>query len=149
MNKRHTIVIVGCGRLGARLANKLSREGSYIIVIDSSPAAFSSLSADFSGFRIEGDATRLSVLREARLDKADFVVAMSRDDNVNLMIAQVARTVFQVPRVLVRVIDPDREELAAQYVRLGIETICPTQVAAERFLQAIDEAVVSAQGGLA
>ena len=146
MSSRFHIVIVGCGRLGARLANRLSRQGHYVIVIDSSAEAFSALSADFSGFRIEGDASRLGILREAKLGQADLVVVMSRDDNVNLMVAQVAKLVFEVANVLVRVIDPDREELAAHYHRLGIRTLCPTQVAAERFLLAIDEMAVGEQG---
>ena len=125
------IVIVGCGRLGSRLANQLSRVGHSVVVIDKNEATFADLSPDFSGFRVEGDATQMVVLKEAKLKKADVFFATTHDDNVNLMAAQVARKMFDVPHVLARVFDPRREEV---FARLGIETICPTSVAAEMFL---------------
>ena len=61
------IVIIGCGRLGSHLANQLSRVGHSVVVIDKDEAAFKELSPDFSGFRIEGDATQIGVLNEAKL----------------------------------------------------------------------------------
>jgi trk system potassium uptake protein TrkA len=125
------IVIVGCGRLGSHLASRLSHVGHAVVVIDANEATFNDLTADFSGFRVEGDATQMAVLQEAKLNKADVLFATTHEDNVNLMVAQVARKVFHVPHVLARVFDPRREEIFAQ---LGIETICPTSVAAEMFL---------------
>lgn len=127
------IVIVGCGRLGSNLANQLSHAGHGVVVIDIDEEAFDHLSAAYSGFRVEGDAVELAVLKQAKLDKADLLIATSQDDNVNLMVAQVARAVFSVPRVLVRVFEPKREAI---YRRLGVETICPTSVAADLFLKA-------------
>jgi trk system potassium uptake protein TrkA len=134
MKNNRYIVIVGCGRLGSHLANQLSREGHSVVVIDTDEATFNDLSPDFSGFRVEGDAAHMAVLKEAKLKKADVLIATTHEDNVNLMVAQVARKVFGVPNVLARVFDPKREEV---YARLGIETICPTSVAAEMFLRAV------------
>jgi trk system potassium uptake protein TrkA len=128
------IVIVGCGRLGSDLANRLSRIGHSVVVIDKDEATFQGLSSDFSGFRITGDATELAVLKEAKLRNADVFFATTHGDNVNLMVAQVARKMFDVPHVLARVFDPRREQV---YNELGIETICPTSVAAEMFLMAV------------
>jgi len=128
------IVIVGCGRLGADLANRLSRDGHAVVVIDRDEATFGALSADFSGFRVEGDATQMAVLKEAKLKKADILIATTHEDNVNLMVAQVAREILCVPHVLARVFDPRREQV---YAQLGIETICPTSVAADMFLRAV------------
>jgi trk/ktr system potassium uptake protein len=128
------IVIVGCGRLGSHLANQLSRVGHSVVVIDAEEATFNDLSSDFSGFRVQGDATQMAVLREAKLKRADVLFASTHDDNVNLMVAQVARKVFQVPHVLARVFDPRRQQV---FDRLGIETICPTSVAAEMFLLSV------------
>jgi trk system potassium uptake protein TrkA len=125
------IVIVGCGRLGSHLANRLSHVGHSVVVIDTDEATFNDLSPDFSGFRVQGDATQIAVLKEAKLKKADVFFAVTHEDNVNLMVAQVARKVCDVPQVLARVFDPRREQVFAQ---LGIETICPTSVAAEMFL---------------
>jgi len=124
------IVIVGCGRLGSQLANQLSRIGHAIVVIDRNEESFNGLSPDFSGFRIEGDATQQAVLKEAKLMRADICFATTPDDNVNLMVAQIAGKVFGVPQVLARVFDPRREQV---FQRLGVETICPTSVAAEMF----------------
>jgi len=134
MKNNRYIVIVGCGRLGSHLANQLSRDGHSVVVIDRAEATFSDLSADFSGFRIAGDATQMAVLQEARLKKADVLIATTHEDNVNLLVAQVARKVFNVPLVLARVFDPKREEV---YAQLGIDTICPTSVAAAIFLKAV------------
>jgi len=125
------VVIVGCGRLGAYVASHLSRAGHSVVVIDRNEAAFDDLSTDFSGFRVEGDATQVAVLKEAKLNRADVLFAATHEDNVNLMVAQVARKVFHVPHVLARVFDPRREEV---FARLEIDTICPTSVAAEMFL---------------
>jgi trk system potassium uptake protein TrkA len=128
------VVIVGCGRLGSHLANQLSHVGHSVVVIDKDDATFNDLSADFSGFRVQGDATQMAVLKEAKLKRADVFFATTHEDNVNLMVAQVARKVFQVPHVLARVFDPRRQQV---FDRLGIETICPTSVAAEMFLLSV------------
>lgn len=125
------IIIVGCGRLGSYLANNLSGAGLSVVVIDKDDSVFNNLSQDFSGFRISADATHLQILKQAKIDKADAFIATTREDNVNLMVAQVARKIYAVPTVLARVFDPKREEV---YTKLGIGTICPTSVAAELFL---------------
>ncbi len=128
------IVIVGCGRLGGALANQLSLSGNEVVVIDGKEKAFEKLSVEFSGFRIQGDATEMSILKEARLDKADCLFATTTSDNINLMVAQVARTVFEIPRVVARVFDPNREAI---YASFGIETISPTKLSADAFLKRV------------
>jgi trk system potassium uptake protein TrkA len=135
MSRNLYVVIVGCGRLGSLLANRLSQIGHSVVVVDHKDAAFENLDPAFSGFRVEGDATELGVLRQARMDKADLVIATTREDNVNLMVVQVAREVFSVPCVLARAFDPRRQEV---YLSLGVTTICPTTVAADLFLLAIE-----------
>lgn len=145
MKPNRYIVIIGCGRLGSHLANQLSRGGDSVVVIDKSEETFRNLSAEFSGFRLEGDATRMSVLREARVNRADILMATTHEDNVNLMAAQVARRIFGVPRVLARVFDPKRE---AVYAQLEIETVCPTALAAGTFLRAVSDGGEADGGGL-
>lgn len=125
------VVVVGCGRLGALLAGLLSEAGSRVVVIDRNESAFAALSAEFSGFRITGDAVEMEVLRAAKLHQADCLLATSEQDNVNLMVAQVARHVFGVSRVLARVYDPQKETV---YREFNIETISPTKLMAETFL---------------
>ncbi|MBN1459602.1 MAG: TrkA family potassium uptake protein [Armatimonadetes bacterium] len=143
MRNSRYIVIVGCGRLGSHLANVLSRDGHSVVIIDRTDTTFQNLSPDFSGFRVEGDATQMAVLKDAKLGQADVLIATTHEDNVNLMVAQAALKVFHVRQVLARVFDPRREEV---YTRLGIETICPTSVAAEMFLQAVGSGTAGLEG---
>ena len=128
------IIIVGCGRLGAYLANKLSSDGHSLVVIDLRDQAFDALSIEYSGFRIAGDATEIAVLRDAKADKADFLIAATREDNVNLMVSQVAQKIFQIPKVMARVFEPKREGV---YRALGIETFCPTSLVGDFFLESM------------
>ncbi len=127
-------IIVGCGRLGAILASQLSRLGGNVVVVDRDEAAFKNLAVDFSGFQVTGDAAELAVLRRAGIEKADCLLATTRQDNVNLMVAQVARTVFGVSKVIARVFDPSRQ---AVYDQFEIDTVCPTLLSADTFLAAL------------
>jgi trk system potassium uptake protein TrkA len=136
MNHDLFAIIVGCGRVGSTLANQLSKKGHQVVVIDRYSSTFKDLSAEFSGFSLEGDATQLSVLRQAKLDKANVFIATTHKDNVNLMVAQIAKKIFSVPTVMARVFDPKRESL---YRSLGIKTICPTCLASEMFLKALGQ----------
>jgi trk system potassium uptake protein len=128
------VVVVGCGRLGSHLANRLSLAGHGVVVVDKDERAFGNLSPDYSGFRVEGDASELAVLKEAKVSQADMLIATTQDDNINLMVAQVAKAEFGVSRVLARIMDPRLEDI---YRGLGVETICPTSIATELFLLSI------------
>jgi trk system potassium uptake protein TrkA len=134
MAERH-IVIVGCGRLGGLLANQLSTQGHSVVVIDRYELAFDELSPNFSGFRIVGDAVEYNVMKLARVEEADYLFAVTMEDNTNLMVAQVARTVFNVPNVVARVYDPARETI---YKGFNIQTISPTQLSAAMFLKMVN-----------
>ncbi len=129
------IIIVGCGRLGGSLANQLSRDGHQIVVIDRREGAFDKLSSDFSGFRILGDASEIDVLRQAHIERATHLFAVTTQDNLNLMVAQIALTLFHVPTVVARVFDPLREQI---YSEFGIETVSPVKLSAEAFLKAVN-----------
>ena len=128
------IIVIGCGRLGSMLASGLSAQGHSVVIIDQDDAAFNALSAEFSGFQVVGDAAELATLYKAKADKADCLLAVTREDNVNLMVAQVGNITFEIPTVLARVFDPDRE---AMYKEFEIETISPTQLSADVFLQTL------------
>ncbi|MDT8444309.1 MAG: TrkA family potassium uptake protein [Desulfuromonadales bacterium] len=129
-----SIVIVGCGRLGAMLASHLSRSGSRVVVIDRDSSSFDLLEAGFSGFRVTGDAVEHDVLREANLAEADLMLAVTQKDTLNLMVAQVAKVLFEVPHVIARVYEPKREIL---YRRLDIETISPTSLTSQELLRRV------------
>jgi trk system potassium uptake protein TrkA len=130
------IVVVGCGRLGSTLASALSQQGDSVVVIDVNEAAFDQLSAEFSGFRIPGDASELAVLREAKVEQTDVVCAVTDKDNLNLFVAQAARELFGVEQVVARLFDPSREPI---FEELGVLTISPTMLAAEAPIGALAE----------
>jgi trk system potassium uptake protein len=128
------IVIIGCGHLGALLANQLSSAGHSVVVVDNDPESFQKLTVEFSGFQLHADATELATLRTAKTERAECLLATTNKDNVNLMVAQTARTLFAVPSVIARVYDPVYEEL---YRTLGVEVISPTQLSARAFMNAL------------
>ncbi len=130
--KSHFIVIVGCGRLGSYLANRFSRQGHNVVVVDSHPDAFDGLSAEYSGFRVEGDASEFAVLNQANIEQADVVIVATNNENINVMVGQVARKLFNVPRVIVRVEEPERRTI---YEQLGLDTVCPASLVGDEILQ--------------
>ncbi|RIE10545.1 TrkA family potassium uptake protein [Candidatus Cryosericum hinesii] len=121
------IIIVGCGRLGAQLATKLSEEGHDVAVVDRNPGNFSRLSDEFNGATVTGVGFDIEVLKSAGIEHADGFAAVTDGDNMNIMAAQVAKTIFKVPMVIARVFDPVKGET---YRALGLETVCPTTSAA-------------------
>jgi trk system potassium uptake protein TrkA len=118
-----TIVIMGCGRVGARIASILDHNGHRVTVIDTDSRAFRRLPADFQGDTIIGTGIDEDVLRSAGIEEASAFIAVTNGDNRNIMAAQVARLVFEVPEVICRIYDPVREDT---YRRLGLTTVCPT-----------------------
>jgi trk system potassium uptake protein TrkA len=126
-DEEYTIVI-GCGRLGANLANTLSDKGGNVLIIDKNNDAFRKLSPSYGGLSIIGDAMDIDILQEAQINKASVVVAVTNSDNANIMVAQIARELFYIQRVIARLYDPDRE---CVYRELGIDTICPAILSAK------------------
>ena len=126
-NENYTI-IAGCSRLGANLANTLSDSGSSIIIIDKNPDAFRKLSPSYGGIVMTGDATEMNVLINAEIKKATTVISVTNKDNTNIMVAQIAKEMFNVERVIARLSDPECE---CVYREFGIDTICPAVLSAK------------------
>jgi trk system potassium uptake protein TrkA len=117
------IVIMGCGRIGSRLANMLDSEGHDVSIIDLNQEAFARLSPTFRGVSIVGTGIDEDVLKRAGIEEADAFVAVTSRDNPNIMASQIAKHIFNVPEVLCRIYDPIREDT---YHVLGLDTVCPT-----------------------
>jgi trk system potassium uptake protein TrkA len=117
------IVIVGCGRVGAVLAEAFDGGGHEVIVVDVSTRAFDRLSDEFRGQAIRGDGTDEDVLLRAGARGADVFLALTEGDNRNVMAAQVAMEKLEVGRSVAKINDPVR---AAAYAELGIATVCRT-----------------------
>ncbi|MBI5300829.1 MAG: TrkA family potassium uptake protein [Chloroflexi bacterium] len=129
------IIIVGCGRLGAHLARRFDHEGQRVTIIDRSTEAFARLGADFGGEKILGTGIDSDILRRAGIELADVFIAVTAGDNTNAMAAEVAKLVFNVPRVIARFNDPVRE---GTYHAIGLmETISPTILASDKIADLI------------
>ena len=129
------ITIMGCGRVGAQLASLLEQDGHEITVLDTNAYSFRRLPPDFSGTALLGNGMDEDALRRAGIEEADVFVAMTQGDNRNVMAAQIAKHIFNVPRVISRIYDPLRQEL---YDTLGIEAFSPTTIFAELVREKIE-----------
>jgi trk system potassium uptake protein len=122
------ILIMGCGRTGAKLAAMLDAEGHQITILDINDYSFRRLPPDFKGTALVGDGTNDETLKKAGIEEADAFVAVTQGDNRNILSAQIARHIFNVPKVLLRIYDPLRREL---YTNLGLEAFSPTIIFAQ------------------
>ena len=117
------IIIIGCGRMGAGLAQTLNLGGHSVTVIDKDPAAFERLGPAFKGQTVVGVGFDRDVLLRAGIERADGLAAVTASDEANAVAARLASQVFRVPRVVARLYDARQAEI---YRRLGLQTISPT-----------------------
>jgi len=119
------VVIIGCGKVGAKFAQVLAEEGNEIVIISNDSKAFRNLPGDFDGVTITGVPIDQDVLKTAGIETADALVAVTEDDNVNIMVCQVAKEIFKVPKVIARIYNPAREHVFHEF---GLDTFCPTDI---------------------
>ena len=122
------VIIMGCGRVGARLAALLDSDGHEVTIIDTDAYSFRRLPATYNGQTLLGNGVDEEVLKKAGIEQADAFIALTQGDNRNIMSTQIAKHIFEVPRVICRIYDPLRQEL---FSTLGLETISPTTVFAQ------------------
>jgi trk system potassium uptake protein TrkA len=130
-------LVIGCGRVGSSLALELDEAGWDVTVIDEREEALSRLGENWAGGFVVGHGMDLQLLREAGIEDADAVVVTTDGDNTNLVIAQGAQKHFEVPTVVVRVLDPARAQF---YATRGLRIVCPTSAAIETLVGAVREA---------
>jgi trk system potassium uptake protein len=122
------IIIMGCGRTGAQLAANLDADGHQVTILDINDYSFRRLPPGFKGTALLGDGTNDETLKKAGIEGADAFVAVTQGDNRNIMASQIAKYIFKVPKVLLRIYDPLRREL---YNNLGLEAFSPTIIFAQ------------------
>ena len=127
-------IVIGCGRVGSDVALQLQRSGWDVTVCDENEDALGRLGESWAGGFVVGHGMDLQLLREAGIESADAVVVTTDGDNTNLVIAQAAQKHFEVPTVVVRVLDPARADF---YAARGMRTICPTQTAISALTAAV------------
>lgn len=125
-------VIVGCGRVGAGLAERLARAGHEVTIVDTNTDAFQRLEPDFPGQAVRADGTEEDVLRRIGADGADLFFALTEGDNRNVLAAQLANETFGVQKVVAKINDPVRAEA---YTALGLATICRTRLLVDALAQ--------------
>jgi trk system potassium uptake protein len=126
------IIIMGCGRVGARLAKMLTEAGHEVTIMDVKSSAFSRLGSDFRGTTILGNGIDQEVLKRAGIERSDAFVAATQGDNRNIMASQIAQHVFGVRRVVTRIYDPLRSDT---FAALGLQAISPTIIGANAFFE--------------
>jgi trk system potassium uptake protein TrkA len=129
------VVIMGCGRVGARLAGLLDIEGHSVTILDIDAYSFRRLPPDFAGTALVGNGIDEESLKKAGIEEADAFAALTQGDNRNIMAAQIAKHIFNVPTVVCRIYDPLRREL---FNSLGIEALSPTTTFAQMLKDKIE-----------
>ena len=122
------VIVVGCGRVGSRLAGMLSDNGANVCVVDIKEDAFSNLGRNFNGSTVQGLGYDEDTLVKAGIEDCDVVAAVTQSDNANLMTTEVASRLYNVPHVIARLYNSDHERA---YMQLGIDYVCGTTLVAE------------------
>jgi len=145
------IVIVGVGRVGSSLARAMLREGHEVSCLDEDPESHARLEVgmeeaweEAGGQFTVGTALEIDALEAAGIERADAFVAATDGDNTNIVIAQIAKRRFNVPKVIARILDPLR---ADWYERQGVHTICPTKVAIDMLEREVRAAAAEQAAG--
>lgn len=128
------IIIVGCGRVGVELATMLSLQGENVVIIDQDSHSFGRLGPGFNGITITGHGFNREILEEAGIKRADALAAVSNEDSANAMTALIAKKIYKVPRVIVRIHDPLR---AHSFGELGLDVLSGTTLVARMFREKI------------
>jgi trk system potassium uptake protein TrkA len=129
------IICIGYGRLGSQVVRLLDTKQHEVVVLDKERSVLERHDRDLHARFIFGNAIDEDVLRQAGAEKADALFALTRDENTNLMAAQVGRVVFKIPRVIAVVYDAPREET---FRAAGIETLPITVAGAEYLVRQIE-----------
>ena len=127
-------IVIGCGRVGSNVALQLHGSGWDVTVVDENEDALGRLGEGWDGNFVVGHGMDLQLLRDAGIEEAEAVVVTTDGDNTNLVIAQAAQKLFEVPTVVVRVLDPARAQF---FATKGLRIVCPTSSAIETLVGAV------------
>ena len=128
------IIIVGCSRVGITMAQALDNEGHNIVVIDRSRESLQKLGRSFSGITLVGNGFAPEILKEAGAERADALLAVTDNDNTNIVSAQVAKKFFKIEKVFARIYDPSRAEI---YQKMGVEVLSATKLVVEKLREMV------------
>lgn len=127
-------LVVGCGRVGSSVARRLDALGWDVAVVDEKEEALGRLGESWRGTFLVGHGMDAKLLEQAGVEGADAVVVSTNGDNTNIVVGQVAKQRFEVPLVVVRILDPIRAQFYAQQ---GMRVVCPTQTAIDQLTDSV------------
>ena len=131
------VIIVGCGRTGSYMAGELIAKQHDVSLIDIHPSAFDKLNKELSIQRVIGTGIDEDVLLRAGIKEADALFALTKGDNTNAMIGQIAKFLYKVPKVIVRMADSQSKEFYEKYI--GLPCYCPPVISALNYLKFLEE----------
>ncbi|HEY3329711.1 MAG TPA: NAD-binding protein [Capsulimonadaceae bacterium] len=113
------VIVVGAGKVGYYLTKRLITEGHEVLLMEKDRRRAAMLTEEIGDIVMQGDGCEIRVMSEAGFGRADTIVATTGDDEDNLVVCQMAKRQFSVPRTIARVNNPVNEEL---FTKLGIDT---------------------------
>ena len=120
------VIVVGAGKVGYHLTRTLISEGHEVTVIEKDPSRAAELSAEFGEALVVGDGCEVRVMHDVGMNRADCAVAVTGHDEDNLVVCQIAKKQFGVPRQIARVNNPKNEQI---FHLLGVtETVASTRI---------------------
>ena len=129
---------MGCGRVGSIVASKMAEEGHKVYILDVNPDNFRRLPSGLVDEKrinpVVGDGTLEDHLRKAQIEEADVFIAVSSLDTRNAQAAQIAKHIFNIPKVVARINDPVRQEM---YNQLGLVAVSPTKLISDMIVDAV------------
>lgn len=129
------IIVIGCGKVGSALAAELIEQNHDVVIVDSDPALIQAAD-NLDCIKITGVPIDRDVLRQAGIETADIVCAVTQNDNINIMASQIARSIFGVKRIYTRIFNPISADVFDQ---LELDSICSTQLTVHAFMRAIQQ----------
>ena len=129
-NSYKNVIIVGCSRFGVKLAGSLSSLGYNLTIIDKDEKSFLKLPDNYSGYEVCADGTDFNILSENGIETTDMFIAVTESENVNILAARIAREIFNVPEVYIRLTDIEKENLIDDD---NIKAIYPFKLSVEEF----------------
>lgn len=127
------IIIIGCGKVGSSLAAALVSQGHDVVIVEADSQLIQ-YAADLDCIKITGVPIDRDVLRQAGIETADVVCAVTQNDNINIMVAQIAQEIFHVGKIITRIFNPRSREVFSEF---GLNTVCSTDLTVQAFLRKI------------
>lgn len=129
------IIVVGGGKIGFYLAKTLLNEGHEVLIIEKDPARCDAICEELGSIAMRGDGCEARTLADVGTERADMFIAVTDEDEDNLVACQVAKHKFNVPRTIARINNPKNEKI---FKKLGIDvTVSSTNIILEHIQEEV------------